>query len=248
MCSGIKGALTLGIVGEARLRDLTLSAVLVTSVITLPGCTGTRSDYVAYDRTDFGVPDAPSATQLAADYRIAPLDKLAINVFQVEQLSGEYQVDLTGNIAMPLVGNVSAADMTTVELQDHLATVLSETYLRNPDVTVGIVEATGSSVTIEGSVRRPGVYPTFGNLTLLQAMAMGGGLDEYANPRTVVIFRQIDGQRMAAGFDLTNIRRGEDPDPEVYRGDIIVVDGSQTRRAWRDIIQTIPIFSIFRPF
>lgn len=232
---------------RAKAKVLQPTLAIIAS-LALAACTGSRSDYVAYDRTDFGAPDAPSVTRLASEYRIAPLDKLTISVFQVEQLSGEYQVDLTGNIAMPLVGNVSAADKTTEELQEHLVAVLSETYLRNPDVTVGITEATGSSVTIEGSVNNPGVYPTFGSLTLLQAMALGGGLDEFANPRTVVVFRQIDGQRMAAGFDLTNIRRGEDPDPEIYRGDIIVVDGSQTRRAWRDIIQTVPIFSVFRPF
>lgn len=230
---------------ENHKRGIALAGVLLAL---LAGCTGSRSDYVSYERPDFGEPDAPSMTRLAQDYRIAPLDKLSINVFQVDQLSGEYQVDLTGNIAMPLVGNVEAVDKTPEELQEHLAAVLSETYLRNPDVTVGVTEATGSSITVEGSVRRPGVYPTFGNLTLLQAMALGGGPDEFANPRTVVIFRQIDGERMAAGFDLTTIRRGEDPDPEVYRGDIIVVDGSNTRRAWRDVLQSIPVFSIFRPF
>ncbi len=230
--------------GGNSLRVLVFAAIS----LALAACSGSRSDYVSYDTTGFGTPDAPSVTRLTQDYRIAPLDKLTINVFQVDQLSGEYQVDLTGNISMPLVGNVSAVDRTTAELEEHLAAVLSEDYLRDPDVTVGITEATGSAITIEGSVNRPGVYPTFGNLTLLQAMAMGGGLDEFANPKTVVVFRQIDGQRMAAGFDLTTIRRGEDPDPEIYRGDIIVVDGSNTRRAWRDVIQTVPIFSIFRPF
>ncbi|WP_338243066.1 polysaccharide biosynthesis/export family protein [Aurantiacibacter hainanensis] len=215
--------------------------------VLLGGCAGSRSDYVSYDRTGFGAPDAPSVSRVATDYRIAPLDKLTINVFQVEQLSGEYQVDLTGNIAMPLVGNVAAADMTTAELQRHLSSVLSEDYLRNPDVTVGILEATGSSITIEGSINNPGIYPTFGDVTLIQAVAMGGGLDDNANPRTVVVFRQIDGQRMAAGFDLTSIRRGEEPDPQIYRGDIIVVDGSRTRENWRTIIQSVPILSLFRP-
>ncbi|WP_160484573.1 polysaccharide biosynthesis/export family protein [Aurantiacibacter rhizosphaerae] len=181
------------------------------------------------------------------DYRVAPLDKLTINVFQVEQLSGNYQVDLTGNIAMPLVGNISVVDMTTDELREHLSTVLSQTYLRDPDVTVGILEATGSSITLEGSIAKPGVYPTFGNVSLLQAVAMGGGLDENANARTVVVFRQIDGQRMAAGFDLTSIRRGEEADPAIYRGDIIVVDGSRTRENWKTIIQSVPILSLFRP-
>lgn len=231
-----------------RLPKPAIIGILSAICVCVSACAGSRSNYVSYETAGFGEPDAPSATRLTSEYRIAPLDKLAVNVFQVEQLSGEYQVDLTGNIAMPLIGNVSLVDLTTDEAQAHLAVRLSEEYLRDPDVTVGIVEATGSSVTIEGSVNSPGVYPTFGNLTLLQAMALGGGLDEFANPRTVVVFRQIDGQRMAAGFDLTTIRRGEDPDPEIYRGDIIVVDGSQTRRAWRDVIQTVPIFSIFRPF
>lgn len=224
-----------------------LLAFLVGTSVVLTGCAGKRSDYVSYERTGFGAPDAPLPTSIANDYRIAPLDKLTINVFQVEQLSGDYQVDLTGKIAMPLVGTVDAADMTTAELQDHLASVLSENYLRNPDVTVGILEATGSSITLEGSINKPGIYPTFGNITLVQAIAMAGGLDDNANPRTVVIFRQIDGQRMAAGFDLTSIRQGEESDPEVYRGDIIVVDGSQLRENWRTLIQSIPLLTLFGP-
>ena len=76
---------------------------------------------------------------------------------------------------------------------------------------------------------------------------MGGGLAEFANPKTVVVFRQVDGKRMAAAFDLTTIRKGEDPDPQVYRGDIIVVDGSNTKRAWRDVIQSVPLLGLFRP-
>ncbi len=230
---------------SAKLIALSLVAAASTA---LSGCAGKRSDYVSYDRAGFGEPDAPSATRIATDYRIAPLDKLTINVFQVEQLSGEYQVDLAGKIAMPLVGTVAAADMTTVQFERHLADVLSENYLRDPDVTVGIVEATGSSITLEGSINNPGIYPTFGNVTLIQAVAMAGGLDENANPRSVVVFRQIDGQRMAAGFDLTSIRRGEEPDPEIYRGDIVVIDGSRTRETWRTVLQSVPILSIFRPF
>jgi polysaccharide export outer membrane protein len=52
---------------------------------------------------------------------------------------------------------------------------------------------------------------------------------------------------MAAAFDLVSIRRGEAPDPPVYRGDIIVVDGSRTRQMYRDFLQAIPILSVFRP-
>ncbi|WP_394729499.1 polysaccharide biosynthesis/export family protein [Altererythrobacter sp. GH1-8] len=216
-------------------------------MIAVTACTSSRGSDIPYDVAGFGEPDAPSATRLASDYRIAPLDKLSINVFQVKDLSGEYQVDLTGNIAMPLIGNIPAVDRTTQELQEELKVALSKKYLKDPDVTVGILEATGSTLTLEGSINKPGLYPAFGKLTLVQAVAMGGGLDEFANPKTVVVFRQVDGKRMAAAFDLTTIRKGEDPDPEVYRGDIIVVDGSNTKRAWRNVIQSVPLLGLFRP-
>ena len=148
---------------------------------------------------------------------------------------------------MPLVGNVEAVDLTTEEFQARLRETLSKKYLKDPDVTVGVVEATGSTVTLEGSVNKPGVYPAFGKLSLVQTVALGGGLDEFANPKKVVVFRQIDGKRMAAAFDLTTIRAGEDPDPDVYRGDIIVVDGSRTKRTWRNILQSVPLLGLFRP-
>jgi polysaccharide export outer membrane protein len=82
----------------------------------------------------------------------------------------------------------------------------------------------------------------------MQAVAQAGGTTENANARRVAIFRQIGGQRQAAAFDLTAIRRGENPDPQVYAGDIIVVDGSATKALHRQILNSLPLLSIFRPF
>jgi polysaccharide biosynthesis/export protein len=215
--------------------------------IVLAGCSTSRSDDVAYSPEGFAAPDVPVIETLADDYLIAPLDKISINVFQVEQLSGEYQVDLSGKIAMPLVGSVEAANLTTSQLQERLKERLSVSYLKNPDVTVGILAATGSNITIEGAVRRPGLYPNFGTMSLIQAVAIGGGLELTANPKRVFVFRQVDGKRMVAGFDLTTIRKGEEPDPEIYRGDIIVVQGSRMKESWNQVIQGIQTFGIFRP-
>ncbi len=229
-----------------RFRGAMVCIVLL-SLLVLSACNGGRGGSIPYNVEGFGQPDAAIATTLKADYRIAPLDKLSINVFQVPELSGTYQVDLTGQVAMPLIGNVSAVNLTPSELQILLTRQLSEQYLNYPDVTVGITEAGGSQITVDGSVKRPGVFPVFGSLTLLQAIATAGGEDETANPKRVAIFRQIDGKRSAAAFDLTSIRNGEDNDPQIYRGDIIVVDGSTTRRAFRDIISTLPLASLFVP-
>ena len=211
------------------------------------GCTSSRGGQIPYNVEGFGPPDEPSATSLDASYRIAPLDKLTINIFQVAQLSGSYQVDLTGRIGMPLLGTVQATNKTTEEFQQHLIDLLSRKLLKNPEVTVGLTEATGSRVTVDGSVKKPGIFPMFGKATLIQAIATAGGPDDYANPKRVAIFREIGGRRMAAAFDLTAIREGQDDDPEIYRGDVIVVDGSKGRRAFRDIMSALPLGSLFVP-
>jgi polysaccharide export outer membrane protein len=221
-------------------------AVLALTVILVSGCT-TRGGSIAYDVPDFGAPDPVSQTALQADYTIAPLDKLSIQVFQVKDLSGTFEVDLTGRITLPFIGSVRAVDMTADELASELERRFEQGYLKNPEIAVGVAESRGSALTVEGSVKSPGVYPVIGRTTLLQAIARSGGIDEFGNPKRVAIFRQVDGQRMAAAFDVTTIRAGEAPDPEVFRGDIIVVDGNNVRRAWRDTMQSFPLFQIFSP-
>lgn len=207
-----------------------------------------RGGSIPYDVDNFGTPDPLSQTALDTDYQVAPLDKLSIQVFQVEDLSGTYEVDLTGQITMPLIGSVRVVDLTTQELSEELERRYAENYLRDPEIAVGVAESRGSVITLEGSVERPGVYPVLGRTTLLQAVAIAGGIDEFGNPRRVAIFRQVEGQRMAAAFDITSIRAGEAEDPQVYRGDIIVVDGNRLRRAWRDTVSSLPFFNVFTPF
>ena len=195
----------------------------------LAGCAGTRGGPIPYNPQGFVAPDPQAPKLLEEDYRIAPLDTLKISVFQVPDLSGEFQVDLTGNVSLPLVGNVKAVDLTTAELDRRLTEMLGAKYLQHPDVSVGIKSSSTRNLTVDGSVKAAGVFPVTGPLTLIQAIAMAHGTDENANPHRVAIFRTIKGQRMAAAFDLTSIRRGEAEDPRVFAGDIIVVDGSKVK-------------------
>lgn len=233
--------------GRQSVRQAILLVLAMAGALFVSACTGSRGGPIPYQVENFGNPDAPVAQPLEADYRIAPLDTVRVNVFQVEALTRDYQVDLTGNISMPLIGNVQAVGLTTAELQQRLTQRLGERYLNRPDVTVGIADSTQRILTVDGSVRRPGAHPVPGPMTLMQAVALAGGTDENANPRRVAIFRQVGGQRMAAAFDLTAIRRGANPDPAVYRGDIIIVDGSRIRAIQREILQALPVLSIFSP-
>ncbi|HMJ92960.1 MAG TPA: polysaccharide biosynthesis/export family protein [Allosphingosinicella sp.] len=223
-------------------------ALILAAAMLLTGCVGSRGGPIPYEPQGFQAPDAPQPLRLEDDYKIAPLDTLKISIFQVPDLSGEYEVDLTGHIAMPLLGNVDAANMTTAELDTALTRRLGEKYLQSPDVSVGITKSTSRVVTVDGSVRQPGQFQIAGQTTLMQVVAMARGTDENSNPRRIAIFRTIQGQRMAAAFDLISIRRGQMEDPKIYPGDIVVVDGSKIKALQREILQTLPLISIFRPF
>ena len=222
-----------------------LAMILGLSLLAACG-TGGRGGSIPYD-VELGRPDTPDTFALSEDYRIAPLDTLKITVFQVEELSGEYEVDLTGRIPLPLIGDIKAVDLTTAQLDEKLTLALSEKYLQNPDVSVGVKQSSTRGVTVDGSVRLPGMHPVRGPMTLIQAIALARGVDETANPRRVAVFRQVDGQRQAAAFDLTEIRRGRAPDPTLQPGDIVVVDGSKIRQLQRDLLNAVPLIGIFNP-
>ena len=217
-------------------------------LLSLAGCADKRGGPIPYNVGTFGAPDAPTVVPLEQGYRIAPLDTLSIKVFKLPDLSGDYEVDLTGQVAMPLIGSVNAVDLTTVELDQRLTAKLGEKYLQNPDVSVGVKSSTRRNVTVDGAVTKVGTFAVNGPTTLIQAVAQAGGPTQDANPRRVAIFRQIGGQRQSAAFDLTAIRRGEAPDPPVYAGDIIIVDGSSIKALQKRILDSMSSLQVFRPF
>ena len=231
-----------------NLRGLVSILCGALAMVAIPGCADKRGGPIPYSVSDFGQPDAPTVASLGSGYRIAPMDTVSVKVFKMPDLSGDYEVDLTGQLSMPLIGNVGAADLTTAQLDDALTRRLGEKYLENPDVSVALKSSSRRSVTVDGAVNRSGSFPVNGPTTLMQAVALAGGTSPDANARRVAIFRTIGGQRQAAAFDLTSIRRGENPDPEVYAGDIIVIDGSSVKAVQKQLLNSLPILSIFKPF
>ena len=230
------------------MRAIGVLAIAVAAVAAA-GCAETRGGSIPYSVSGFGAPDAPTVAALDSGYRITPMDTLAVRVFGMNDITGDYQVDLRGNISLPLIGDVLAMNLTPVELDELLTRKYGEKYLENPDISVGIKQSAGRNVTVDGAVHRGGMFPVVGPMTLMQAVALAGGVDETtANPRRVAVFRTIGGQRQAAAFDLVSIRRGEMTDPPVYSGDIIVVDGSSIKETQKKIFQAFPLLTIFRPF
>jgi polysaccharide export outer membrane protein len=194
------------------------------------------------------IPAANSGTTSVADYRIGPLDALDVTVFQEPELSTKaIQVDASGRIALPLVGSVNAQGKTAAELSGELERLFGQKYLRDPQVTVTVASSVSQKVSIQGEVTEPGVYQITGPTTLLDVISMAKGETELATLQQVVVFRNINNQRMGAVFDIASIRRGEAADPVIQGNDLVVVGYSAARQFWKNVLSTAPLFNVFRP-
>lgn len=119
--------------------------------------------------------------------RLAPGDKLKITVFEEDRLTGEYEVDSSGAVSLPLAGNVRAAGLTPGELENVIAGKLRGTFLRSPKVTVSVVNF--RPFYILGEVEKPGQYDYQTGLNVLSAMAIAGGGTYRASRAKVMIQR-----------------------------------------------------------
>jgi polysaccharide export outer membrane protein len=184
---------------------------------------------------------APAAT----DYRIGAQDMLEVNVFGIEELKRDVQVDSGGKVLLPLVGQMQAGGRTPDEFSRDLETALKARYMKNPQVIVTVKNAQSQRVTIDGAVNKPGVYPLTGPTTLLQAISLGGGPDQkLANVKKVAVFRQVGGKRHAATFNLNEIRSGKTDDPQIYGNDIVVVDTSGGSKFIQNFQGVFPILGL----
>lgn len=187
------------------------------------------------------------ASPASKDYQLGPLDVIEVSVFEVPELTKTLQVSSGGEISLPLIGRVAVGGKTVSDVEGEIARKLAKDYLQSPQVSVFVKEYTSQRVTVEGAVNNPGVFPISGRTTLLQAIAMAKGPDRTADESGVIVFRTEGDTRTAAVFDLGPIRTGETADPTLIGGDVVVVDQSAARTAWRNLRESIGVLGFFRP-
>lgn len=147
-----------------------------------------------------------------ASYRLDAGDKVRVTVYGHEDLSGEFEVDGTGGLALPLAGAVQAAGLTAGELEAAIVGKLKPDYLRDPRVSVEILGY--RPVYVIGEVQAPGSYPYTSGMTAINAVALAGGYTYRAQKSKVTIVR---GTRQ----DQQTIKA--DPDTPLLPGDVIEV-------------------------
>lgn len=229
---------------QAPGRQHRWAATAMAATMLLAGCARPLPDLPSGPQAYAQFP-APESSQ-PREYRIGPLDTISINVFQEEDLTMEsVPVDSSGAILLPLIGTVQAAGKTTLQLAGEVASRLNARYLRNPQVTVVVQTSAQQRVTVDGEVTQPGIYQFQGRTTLTDALALARGTTRNARYNEIVVFRDIDGVRSGALFDIAAIRRGEASDPEILPGDRVVVGLSNVKATVREVLTASPFLAVF---
>ncbi len=158
------------------------------------------------------IPVRAAADLSVASYRLDGGDKVRVTVYGHEDLSGEFEVDGTGGLALPLAGTVRAAGLTAGELEAAIVGKLKPDYLRDPRVSVEILAY--RPIYVIGEVQTPGSYPYASGMTAINAVALAGGYTYRARKSKVTIVR-------GTKQDQKTIKA--DPDTPLLPGDVIEV-------------------------
>jgi polysaccharide export outer membrane protein len=185
---------------------------------------------------------------MPSDYTISSLDTLNIDIYDVPELSqGALQVDNSGMIAMPFIGRVQAAGLTTSQLSQSIAGDLDPKYVKRPIVTVTIKDAASQKITVDGDVAQPGVYEIVPYTTLTQAVSLAKGPTAVADIHAVSIVRLSSTGRSVTSYDLDAIHDGKGVDPFIQANDEVVVGTSGSRKFVRDFGSVIGLLTLLHP-
>jgi polysaccharide export outer membrane protein len=167
-------------------------------------------------------PRTPDTAPVTTEYRLGAGDKLRVEVYKDSQVSQSVQIRPDGKITLPLVGDIEAVGRTPLELRDEIAKALKE-YMTNPVVTVIVVEALASQVFVMGEVAKSGPVQIYGPTNILQALAMAGGLNEFANKKDVRVLRQGPSGPQTIKFNYQDAINGNVRPIFLRPGDTIIV-------------------------
>jgi polysaccharide biosynthesis/export protein len=168
--------------------------------------------------------DPNPAPQAAASYKIGPQDVLRIDVWKEPDISRTIPVRPDGKISLPLLNDVQAAGLTSMELAGVIREGLTK-YITNPQVTVTVSEINSRRVYCTGEVLKPGALSLLPNMTALQALSSCGGFTQFARIKGIYILRVENSKQVQHPFNYKEIVKGKRPEDNILLqpGDVIVV-------------------------
>ena len=157
-------------------------------------------------------------------FTIGPEDVLGIFVWREAEVSGDVAVRPDGMITMPLIRDVKAAGLTPNELADRIQAALRE-FITDASVTVVVRQMNSRKVFITGEVAKPGAYPLASTMTVMQLIAIAGGLNEFAEANSITIMRVEGGKSVTFPFAYKDVAKGKKAAQNIVLkpGDTVVV-------------------------
>jgi polysaccharide export outer membrane protein len=199
--------------------------LLVVSVLLLPG-DGVLAQAGAPPAAR---PPAPPATASAtsaapAGYIIGPEDVLTFNFWREKDLSTEVTVRPDGRITLPLLNEFEAAGLTPDQLREKVMAV-ADRYVQDPNLTIIVKTINSRRAYITGMVNKPGPYALMSPTTVVQLIAMAGGLQDYADKKNIVIMRTENGKAVSYRFNYKEVidRKNLKQNIELKPGDTVIV-------------------------
>ena len=167
---------------------------------------------------------AAEGTPLPADFVIGPEDVIGVLFWREQEMSGDVSVRPDGMITLPMVGDMRAAGLRPERLKSEIEKATAK-FFTGPNVTVVVREIKSRQVFITGEVKTPGAYPLIGPRTVMQLIALAGGLTEYADANAITIMRTENGRQSSLKFQYKDIARGKNlaQNIQLQPGDTVVV-------------------------
>jgi polysaccharide export outer membrane protein len=164
------------------------------------------------------------ADEPTTDYRIGPGDLLEISVWKEPALTKMATVLPDGKISFPLIGQIQAEGLTVARLKQRIEEKLVQ-FVPDPNLSVALQQINSLFVYVVGKVNAPGRLQLNTHIDVLQALAMAGGLNPFAETGKIKIFRKTGDRTRIFEFDYDAVARGKNLDQNIrlLRGDVIVV-------------------------
>lgn len=166
----------------------------------------------------------PPGMAIPGSYVIGPEDVLGIVFWRDKEMSTDAKVRPDGRIALPLLNEIQAAGLTPEELQKKI-TEESKKYMEDASITVVVREINSLRVFITGQVGKPGPYTLTSTTTVIQLIAIAGGLNEYANSKNIMIMRKEGDKQVSLKFNYKEVAAGKklQQNIQLKPGDTVVV-------------------------
>ena len=169
-------------------------------------------------------PAAAAAVDVPLDYVIGPEDVLGIVFWREAEISGDVTVRPDGRVSLPMIGELLAAGLRPQELQQRILTE-SAKYINDPNISVIVRSINSLKVFVTGRVTTPGQHALKGPMTAMQAIALSGGVTEYADAKNITILRTVNGRTQSFKFNYRDVARGKKLEQNIMLkpGDTVVV-------------------------